>query len=60
VPQDEPGELFGPTPERMPDMFSDAGGFPQSFENAIREVDGLKIAADQIAACAAPEQAEAA
>jgi len=60
MPQEEPGELFGPTPERMPDMFADARGFPQTFENAIREVDQLKTAADQIAACAAPEQAEAA
>jgi predicted transcriptional regulator len=56
VPQEEPGELFGPTPERMPDMFADARGFPQTFENAIHEIDQLKTAADQIAACAAPDQ----
>jgi hypothetical protein len=59
VPQEEPGELFGPAHEAIPDMFL-FNGQPQSFAEALREVDGLKIAADQIAACAAPEQLEAA
>ena len=54
VPQEEPGELFSPPPERLPDMFFDAGGQPQSFERAMGELDQFKIAADQIAACAAP------
>jgi ppGpp synthetase/RelA/SpoT-type nucleotidyltranferase len=54
VPQEEPGELFGQRPEKLPDMFFDAGGQPQSFERAMGELDQFKIAADQIAACAAP------
>jgi hypothetical protein len=53
VPQEEPGELFGPPPEKMPDMFFDRGGFPQSFHDAMGELDQFKIAADQIAACGA-------
>jgi hypothetical protein len=40
----------------MPDMFSDIRGQPQSFADAMRELDQYKIAADQIAACAASEQ----
>jgi hypothetical protein len=59
VPQEEPGELFSAPHEAIPDMFL-FNGQPQSFAEAVREVDGLKIAADQLAACAAPEQAEAA
>jgi len=59
VPQAAPGGLFAAPPERMPDMFFDAGGQPQNLEHAIDELDQFKIAADQIAACAAP-QAEAA
>jgi hypothetical protein len=59
VPQEEPGELFSAPHEAIPDMFL-FNGQPQSFAEALREVDGLKIAADQIAACAAPEQLEAA
>jgi len=54
VPQEEPGELFSPPAERMPDMFFDTNGHPQSFENAMGELDQFKIAAEQIAACAAP------
>jgi len=53
VPQEEPGELFGPTPERLPDMFLDRGGFPQNFYDAMGELDQFKLAADQIAACGA-------
>jgi hypothetical protein len=60
VPQAAPGDLFAPPPERMPDMFFDAGGQPQNLEHAIDELDQFKIAADQIAACAAPQAAEAA
>jgi hypothetical protein len=54
VPQDEPGELFSPRPEKIPDMFFTAGGQPQNFGDAMRELDGLNLAAKQIAACAAP------
>jgi hypothetical protein len=54
VPQDEPGELFSPRPEKMPDMFFTAGGQIQNFGDAMRELDGLNIAAKQIAACATP------
>jgi len=54
VPQDEPGELFSARPEKMPDMFFTAGGQPQNFGDAMRELDGLNLAAKQIAACAAP------
>jgi hypothetical protein len=54
VPQ--AGGLFAPAPERLPDMFFDAEGRPQSFENAMGELDQFKIAADQIAACAAPAE----
>jgi hypothetical protein len=57
MPQEEPGELFGPAPEKMPDMFLDAMGHPQSFAKAMSDIDGMKIAADQLAACAAPEAA---
>jgi len=60
VPQEEPGELFGPAHAALPDMFLDLRGQPQSVADAMREVDQYKIAADQIAACAAPEQQEAA
>jgi predicted kinase len=47
---------------RLPDnMFADIEGRPQSFENAMGELDQFKIAADQIAACAAaPAQGVAA
>ena len=54
VPQAEPGGLFAPAREPMPDMFADVTGQPQSFENAMNELDQFKIAADQLAACAAP------
>jgi hypothetical protein len=60
VPQDEPGELFSPAAEPMPDMFVNLQGQPQSLADAMREVDQYKIAAEQMAACAAPEQQEAA
>jgi predicted kinase len=42
-----------PAPERLPDMFIDATGRPQSFEKAMGELDQFKLAADQLAACAA-------
>jgi len=54
VPQEEPGELFSAPHEAIPDMFL-FNGQPQSFAEAMREVDGLKIAADQIAACASSQ-----
>jgi hypothetical protein len=59
VPQDEPGELFSPKPEKIPDMFFTAGGQPQNFGDAMRELDGLNLAAKQIAACAAGPASEA-
>jgi hypothetical protein len=34
-------------------MFFTAGGQPQSFGDAMRELDGLNLAAKQMAACAA-------
>jgi hypothetical protein len=54
VPQAEPGGLFAPTREPMPDMFFDIARQPQGFENAMDELDQFKIAAEQLAACAAP------
>jgi hypothetical protein len=56
VPQEAAGGLFAPAPERLPDMFFDAEGRPQSFENAMGELDQFKIAADQIAACGVPAE----
>ena len=61
IPQAEPGgSLFAPAREPMPDMFADVAGQPQSFENAMSELDQFKIAADQLAACATPAAAEGA
>jgi hypothetical protein len=40
-------------------MFADIQGRPQSFENAMDELDQFKMAADQIAACAAAPAAGA-
>jgi ppGpp synthetase/RelA/SpoT-type nucleotidyltranferase len=54
VPQEEPGELFSPAPEKIPDMFMDASGHPVDLKTAMSEIDGMKLAADQLASCAAP------
>jgi hypothetical protein len=60
VPQEEPGELFSPPREAMPDMFTDARGQPQSFADAMRDVDQFKTAAEQLASCAGPPPERAA
>jgi hypothetical protein len=64
VAQEAPGGLFAPPAEARGDMFPNiaADGRPVSLEGALRELDGLKTAADQIATCGAPaaEMAEAA
>jgi ppGpp synthetase/RelA/SpoT-type nucleotidyltranferase len=65
VPQQAPGGLFEPPEERLPDLFPigmDAGGRVnfQNLDDMMHELDGYKLAADQIAQCATEAPAEAA
>jgi len=64
VPQQAPGGLFEPPEERLPDLFPigmDAGGRVnfQNLDDMMHELDGYKLAADQIAQCATEAPAEA-
>jgi hypothetical protein len=58
VPQERPGGLFAPREERPLELFPagvDANGriAYTRLEDAMNELDGYKVAAEQLAACAA-------
>jgi hypothetical protein len=59
APQAAPGGLFAPRAERAPELFPNIDEQPVSLEGALRDVDGYKAAAEQLATCGAP-MAEAA